>query len=143
MSEVRELLPRGRLVRRLLPEVGRGAGLAAAGRMGMVWAPVGKAGPARRIAVVEARGPRQDGVAMGLAAEPLHQGRAGRYVTAARELTVTGATLTAVLGRRTRSVSVLGGLALLAGAAATSFGSFHAGQRSVRDPCYTVVPQRR
>jgi formate-dependent nitrite reductase membrane component NrfD len=188
LSEARELLPRGSLVRRLLPGVGRGAGLgaallgapvasytsvlladtatpswyhardqlpfvfvgsaaSAAGGMGMVCAPVTKAGPARRMAVagavVELAAHARMESAMGLASQPLHQGRAGGYTKAARALTIAGAALAALLGRRTRTASVLSGLALLAGSAATRFGIFHAGQQSARDPRYTVVPQRR
>ena len=79
---------------------------------------------------------------MGLSAQPLHQGRAGRYTRAAHALTLTGATLAATLARRSRAAAITGGVALLAGSAATRFGIFHAGQQSATDPRYTVLPQR-
>jgi hypothetical protein len=40
-------------------------------------------------------------------------------------------------------VSALSGAALLAGSAVTRFGVFEAGRASVRDPKYTVGPQRQ
>jgi hypothetical protein len=49
----------------------------------------------------------------------------------------------ALLGRRNRTVSALSGAALLAGSAVTRFGVFEAGKASVRDPKYTVGPQRQ
>jgi hypothetical protein len=47
-----------------------------------------------------------------------------------------------LLGRRSRTASVISGAALMAGSALTRFGIFEAGQQSARDPRYTVVPQR-
>jgi hypothetical protein len=78
---------------------------------------------------------------MGLSAEALKQGRAGRLLQASRALAVLGAA-GAVVGRRNRAVSAVAGAALLAGSAATRFAIFEAGQESARDPKYTVVPQR-
>jgi hypothetical protein len=78
---------------------------------------------------------------MGIAAEPLHAGRAGSYLRASRALTAAGA-VGAVLGRRNRAASAVSGVALMAASACTRFGVFHAGQESARDPKYTVVPQR-
>ena len=78
---------------------------------------------------------------MGLAAETLHQGRAGRLHRASRALGVAGA-VGALIGRRSRAASALSGLALVASSAATRFAIFEAGQASARDPKYTVVPQR-
>ena len=78
---------------------------------------------------------------MGVAAEPLHAGRAGQLLRASRALTTFGAAA-AAFGGRSRIVSALGGAALLAASAATRFGVFEAGQASANDPKYTVVPQR-
>ncbi|WTI64798.1 hypothetical protein OG397_00965 [Streptomyces sp. NBC_00728] len=61
----------------------------------------------------------------------------------ARVLTLTGAATAALVGGRSRSVSVLGGFALLAGSACTRFGVFAAGIASAKDPKYIVVPQRK
>jgi hypothetical protein len=74
-------------------------------------------------------------------AEPYDQGRPGRLLRIARSLTVAGAG-SAVLGRRSRALSVAGGAALAAGSLLTRFGVFQAGLASAKDPKYTVVPQR-
>jgi hypothetical protein len=56
----------------------------------------------------------------GLVAEPYHRGKAGAYMKTGQ----------AVLGRRGRVASILGGAACLAASAATRFGIFHAGVAS-------------
>jgi hypothetical protein len=78
---------------------------------------------------------------MGLSAETLHAGTAGRLMRASRALTAAGA-LGAVLSTRGRLAAALSGAALMAGSACTRFGIFEAGQASARDPKYTIVPQR-
>jgi len=128
-----------------LPFVFVGSASAAAGGMGMLAAPLRESGPARRLAVggavLELAVVRQMEAAMGLTAEPLHTGRAGRLMRASKALTAVGAVAAAV-GRRSRTLTALSGAALLAGSACTRFGVFEAGQVSARDPKYTVVPQR-
>ncbi len=130
---------------RELPFVFAGSAAAAAGGLGLVGASLRDSGPARRLAVggavldLLAEGLREP--SMGLAAEPLHQGTAGRLMRASKVLTAAGA-VAAAAGHRSRTVSALAGLALLAGWACTRFGIFQAGQASARDPKYTVVPQR-
>jgi hypothetical protein len=79
---------------------------------------------------------------MGMVAEPLHTGKAGRLMRAAEGLTVAGALVGGLAGRRSRLAAVVGGLASLAGSACTRFGLFHAGVASAEDPKYTVQPQR-
>ena len=66
---------------------------------------------------------------MGITAEPLHEGKAGRLMRAARRLTVAGA-LGSVFAGRSRALAVASGAALLAGSACTRFGIFEAGQAS-------------
>jgi hypothetical protein len=78
---------------------------------------------------------------IGLAGEPYHQGAAGKNGKAARAFLAAGAAL-ALAGRRSRAVSAVAGLSLLAGAACTRFAVFEAGQASAKDPKYVVVPQR-
>ncbi|HEY3750652.1 MAG TPA: NrfD/PsrC family molybdoenzyme membrane anchor subunit [Pseudonocardiaceae bacterium] len=131
---------------RELPFVFVGSAACAAGGLGMIGAPVAQASPARRAALL---GATLDVVAtkrmerrMGMVAEPLHTGTPGKLMRAAEILTVTGALVGGVLGRRSRVAAVLGGAALLAGSACTRFGIFHAGVESAKDPKYTVVPQR-
>ncbi|MGH3370889.1 MAG: NrfD/PsrC family molybdoenzyme membrane anchor subunit, partial [Nocardioidaceae bacterium] len=103
------------------------------------------AGPARRMALggalVELVMEQQMERSMGITAEPLHRGGAGRLMKAAKVLTAAGA-LGTLLAGRSRAVAVVSGAALMAGSACTRFGVFEAGQASARDPKYTVVPQR-
>lgn len=128
-----------------LPFVFVGSACAAAGGAGMLLAPPDASGAARRLAVggaaVELAVSEYMQKRMGLSAEPLHTGRPGAMMTAAKALTGVGAVLS-VLGRRSRAVSGAAGVSLLAGSALTRFGIFYGGQASARDPKYTVVPQR-
>ncbi|MGH1562574.1 NrfD/PsrC family molybdoenzyme membrane anchor subunit [Mumia sp. DW29H23] len=128
-----------------LPFVFVGSAAAAAAGLGLIGAPPSETGPVRRLAAagaalelaMEARMERS----MGITAEPLHQGRAGRLMRASRVLTAAGA-VGAVLAGRSRAAAAASGLALLAGSVCTRFGIFEAGQESAKDPKYTVVPQR-
>lgn len=79
---------------------------------------------------------------MGITAEPLHTGLAGRYFTASKLCTFLGASV-AALSVRKRRLSAASGVMLLAGSLGTRLGIFEAGQASARDPRYTVVPQRQ
>jgi formate-dependent nitrite reductase membrane component NrfD len=128
-----------------LPYVFVGSAAAAAGGLGMMFAPPEQAGPARRLAaggaLVELAMEQRMQAGMGITAEPLHQGSAGRLMRASKILTAAGA-LGGLFAGRSRAAGVASGAALLAGSACTRFGIFHAGQASARDPRYTVVPQR-
>ena len=128
-----------------LPFVFVGSAAAAAGGMGMLAAPLAESGPARILAVggavADLAVSQRMENSMGITAEPMHDGLAGRYLRAAKALTA-GGTVLAVLGRRSRLVSMLSGAALLVGSVCTRFGIFHAGQQSAADPRYVVVPQR-
>jgi polysulfide reductase-like protein len=128
-----------------LPFVFAGSAMASGAAVGLIAAPVGQAGPARRMAVVgaglELYNAHHVENRMGLLSEPYHQEQAGKWLRAARTLTAAGA-LGALAGRRSRVISALSGLALLAGSASTRFGVYEAGILSAKDPKYTVVPQR-
>ena len=122
------------------------ASLAASG-LAMVTTPVAQAGPARRLAVAGVIGDlvatqimhrRMDPVA----AEPLHEGRAGTMMRLSEALAVAGGIGT-LLGGRRRGVAVASGLALAAASALTRFGVFEAGIHSAKDPRYTIEPQKR
>ena len=130
---------------RELPFVFAGSALASGAAAGLIGAPTDQAGPARRMAVagvgVELYHMHRIETGKGLLSEPYQQDGTGRKLRAARALTVAGA-LGALAGRRSRVVSVLAGLALLAGSALTRFGVFEAGVASAKDPKYTVLPQR-
>ncbi len=130
---------------RELPFVFVGSAAAASGGLAMLLAPVAETGPARAFAVAGAATElvveRRMEKSMGLSAEVLHTGTAGRLMKASKILTATGA-LGALLFGRTRLGAALSGVALLAGSACTRFGVFEAGPASVHDPKYTIVPQR-
>lgn len=122
------------------------AGLASGG-LAMLTTPVAEAGPARRLAMLGVLGDviatrvmeqRMDPVA----AEPLHEGRAGAMLRASERLAVAGGIGT-LLGGRHRVVAALSGAALLAASALTRFGVFEAGIASAKDPRYTIEPQKR
>ena len=131
---------------REMPFVFVGSACTAAGGLGVLAAPLVESGPARRAlilgAATELAATEVMSRHMGLSAEPLHHGKAGNLMTAAKALTAVGAVLGGVLGRRSRAAAVIGGVASLAGSACTRFGIFHAGVASAEDPKYTVVPQR-
>ena len=130
---------------REMPFLFAGSAAVAAGGWGMLLAPPEEAGPARHFAIggalLEAGADHVMEKSMGLAAEPLNQGKGGAYLKAGKALNAAGV-IGALAGRRNRAVSAVAGVALLAGSACTRFGIFHAGQESARDPKYTVVPQR-
>jgi len=130
---------------RELPFVFVASAAAASGGLGMIGAPTSQTGPARRLAlagaVVELLAEHRMEASMGITAEPLHADTAGTLMRASRALMVAGA-VGSLAGSRSRAVSVVSGLALIAGSACTRFGVFEAGQSSARDPKYTVVPQR-
>jgi formate-dependent nitrite reductase membrane component NrfD len=130
---------------RQLPFVFVGSAAAAAGGLAMLTTPTDQAGPARRMALggslVELVAGRQMESWMGITAEPLHHGTAGRLTRASKLLTAGGA-VGSLLGGRSRLAGVVSGAALVAGSVCTRFAVFEAGQQSARDPKYTVVPQR-
>jgi hypothetical protein len=130
---------------RELPYLFVGSAATAAGGLGLLAVPPGRAGPAARLAVLGAttelaaewRLDRR----LGPVAEPYRTGKSGALMRAGQIL-AAGGTAAALLGRRHRPISALAGAALLAGSAVTRFGVFEAGRASARDPKYTVGPQR-
>lgn len=133
--------------RRELPFLFVGSAAAAGGGFGLLAAPSSESGPARRMAVL---GAATELVAehlmerrLGMIAETLHDGVAGRRLRAAKALSLVGALGAAAIAPRGRLAASLSGVALLAGSALTRFGLFAAGVASARDPKYTVEPQRR
>jgi formate-dependent nitrite reductase membrane component NrfD len=131
---------------RELPFVFVGSAASAAGGLGMVTTPVAEAGPARRASLLggalELASLRIMESRMGLSAEPLRDGKAGRLIRAAEALTVGGMVVGGLLGGRSRLAAAAAGAMSLAGSACTRFGIFHAGVASAEDPKYTVRPQR-
>ncbi|PPJ13968.1 polysulfide reductase [Nocardia nova] len=131
---------------REMPFVFVGSAATAAGGLAVLASPAHEAGPARRALILGAATELAAGEVMsrrmGLSAEPLHQGTAGRLMNAAKALSVFGAVVGGVGGRRSRTAAIIGGAAAVAGSACTRFGIFHAGVASAEDPKYTVIPQR-
>ncbi|MFF5175720.1 NrfD/PsrC family molybdoenzyme membrane anchor subunit [Micromonospora sp. NPDC000089] len=128
-----------------LPTIFAGSALASGAGVGLLAAPTGQAGPARRMAVagaaLELWGSHSVETRLGLLSEPYRTGGPGRLLRAGRALTAAGV-VGALAGRRSRTLSGLSGAALLAASVATRFGIFYGGVASAKDPRYTVVPQR-
>jgi formate-dependent nitrite reductase membrane component NrfD len=140
-------VPAWHAAHREMPYVFAGSAASAAGGFGLLAAPLGEQGPARRLAVIgsvaelAARQLLERHLGEDLV-EPYHQGKSGRILKVAELLTAAGAA-GAALTRRTRIGSALSGVTLLAASALTRYGIFEAGMASARDPKYTVVPQRK
>ncbi len=130
---------------RELPYLFIGSAATAAGGLGLLSVTPDAARPALRLALLgaaaELTAERLLDRRLGPAAEPYRTGRSGALMRASQGLAAAGATA-ALLGRRNRAVSSLAGAALLAGSALSRFAVFEAGRASVRDPKYTVGPQR-
>lgn len=131
---------------RELPFLFAASAASAGAGLGLAAAPLVEAAPVRRLAVLGAAG---ELVAeqllerrLGIVADALHAGTAGRRLKAAKALTAAGAVGAATVARRHRLGAALSGAALLAGSALTRFGLFEGGMASARDPRYTVAPQR-
>lgn len=138
--------------RRELPFLFAGSAASAAAGWGLVVAPTGESEPARRLAIlgalVELGAERALGRRLGMIAEALEEGKAGKRMRIAKALTLAGALGAAVSGSDAvpgngrRALAIASGAALLTGSAFTRFGIFEAGMASARDPKYTVEPQR-
>jgi hypothetical protein len=133
--------------RRELPMLFAGSAASAAAGWGLVVAPVAENEPAVRMAIlgalIELGAEQALERRLGLIAETLHDGKAGRRLRLAKALTAAGGIGAGLLARRNRPAAIVAGAALLAGSAFTRFGLFEAGMVSARDPKYTVEPQRR
>jgi formate-dependent nitrite reductase membrane component NrfD len=132
--------------RRELPFVFAGSSAATAGAAAMLAVSPEDAGPARRLvligAAIEGTGMQLMERRLGFIGEPYRTGTAGRFAKAAKALSVAGAAVTALAGRR-RSGAVAGAGLVLAGGMCLRWAVYKAGFQSARDPRYTVVPQRR
>ncbi|MBO0846127.1 MAG: polysulfide reductase NrfD [Nocardioides sp.] len=131
---------------RELPFIFGGSGATAAGGLAMMFTPVDQAGPARRMAIagaaIEVVAAERLLDRLGMVGEPYRTGRPGRMMQVSRTMTAVAAGATLLVGRRSRAVSALAGASCVAASVMTRFGIFDAGIASVRDPKYTVVPQR-
>lgn len=132
--------------RRELPFVFAGSSAATAGAAAMLVVPPADAGPARRLllagAALEGASMQVMEARLGFAGEPYKQGTAGRFARAAKGLSVAGAAVTAVAGRK-RGGALAGAALVLAGGMCLRWAVYKAGFQSARDPRYTVELQRR
>ena len=133
--------------RRELPLVFASSSAASAGAMASLLTPVETAGPARRLAVGGALAEVGAAELMkrrlgSFLAEPYRMDETKGYDRLATALSVAGAAVMGLAGRRSRAASIAGGVAILAGAALERWAIYKAGFRSSRDPKYTVMPQR-
>jgi formate-dependent nitrite reductase membrane component NrfD len=133
--------------RRELPLLFAGSAASAAAGWALIVAPPAENEPAVRMALlgalVELGAEQLMERRLGMIAETLEAGKAGRRLRIAKALTAGGALGAGLLARRSRPAAIAAGVALLAGSAFTRFGLFEAGMASARDPKYTVEPQRR
>jgi hypothetical protein len=131
---------------RELPFLFAGSAATAGSGFALLAAPREENGPARSTALlggaVELCAEQLLERRLGIVAETLHEGIAGRRLKAAKALTVAGSIGAATVARRSRVGAALSGACLIAGSALTRFGLFAAGMRSAEDPRYTVQPQR-
>lgn len=101
-------------------------------------------GPAQRLALVGAAVEAGAELAIerrtDLAAEPYHQGDAGRLLRYARLCTATGAAA-ALVARRSRVAAVASAALLTAGGVTSKVAVLRAGVESARDPKYVVQTQ--
>jgi hypothetical protein len=130
---------------RELPYLFVGSAATAAGGLGLLAVAPERARPAARLATLgaaaELTAERLLHRRLGPAGRPYRTGRAGALMRTGQVLATTG-TAAALLGRRSRALSALAGVALLASSAVTRFGVFEGGRISARDPEYTIGPQR-
>jgi formate-dependent nitrite reductase membrane component NrfD len=131
---------------RELPFLFVGSAASAGTGLALVAAPVAETVPVRRLAIagalVELVAEQLMERRLGMVAETLETGRAGRKLKLAKALTVAGAVGAGLLAGRSRGGAVAAGAALIGGSLCTRLGIFEAGMASAEDPKYTVVPQR-
>jgi hypothetical protein len=139
-------VPAWREAHRQLPFVFTGSAAASGGGLGMIFAPLVEAGPARRLgaigAVAEVVFSRLIDRRLGFVGQAYTTGRPHQLRKWSEYLTLAGAAGAISLARRSRVAAGASGLALLAGSALQRFGVFNAGVESTKDPKYVVVPQR-
>lgn len=132
--------------RRGLANVFASSATLAAGGAAMVTTSIDEAGPARTLALLGVAGDLASIPAMKksmhpLEAEPLEEGAPGTKLRWAERLAIAGGIGT-LFARRSRTMAVASGLALLSASALVRFAVLEAGHESVKDPRRVVEPQR-
>jgi hypothetical protein len=134
--------------RRELPFVFAGGAAMSAGGAALLFAPAAESEPARRLALLgvalEAGSMELSKARMGKTAEPYKTGAANRFEHAAMAGAAGGAAaLIAGRSLRSRLLTRLGAVSIIAGALCTRWMVFRAGFQSADDPAYTVELQRK
>jgi hypothetical protein len=129
-----------------LPFLFASSAIAAAGAVGVAFAPLEESASARCLMITGALAMVGVGAIMDrrlgpLLAEPYHQGRAGKLHIATNRLALAGAVL-GLFGRRSRTVSTFAAACVAAAGMCERFTVLAAGKQSALDPKYTVEPQR-
>lgn len=128
-----------------LPYVFAGSALTSAAGAALLCAPAADHGPPTRMGllgvVLELAALRRIERRLGLVGEPYVTGRPGRLLTLSKALSVAGAGLSLLSGRR--AAPLLAGGSYLAAGLCTRFGVFAAGITSSQDPAFVVTPQRQ
>lgn len=132
--------------RTTMPALFAATSASSAGGWGLLFAPAGSDGSARRLAMIggpaglyalqrlhEELGPRQR--------RAYETGEAAAFSKTARALNVAG-TVAAVFAKNSTALARVAGALLLAGGLTERFGVFHAGRNSAKDPAYTIEAQR-
>jgi hypothetical protein len=130
---------------RELPFVFASSAAASAGAAACLLTPAGDAGPARRLAIGAVAAELAAATVMerrlGELVEPYRLKPARRFARLGKGLSLAGALLLGLSGRRRLPAAVGSGL-LLAGSACQRHAVVHAGRLSALDPKYVVKPQR-
>jgi DMSO reductase anchor subunit len=130
---------------RELPFVFVGSAASAAAGAALIGSPPAEAGPARRLAVaavaLETYAVTRLESAPQIERRSYRSGRPATLLKLAKVLGGTGA-VGAILGRRSRALSVLAGASLLMASLLTRLGVYEAGVASSRDPEETIAGQR-
>jgi len=129
-----------------MPFVFAGSALSGSAGLALMLAPCAQSAPAQRLAflgaALELSASQRLEHRLGIVGEPYRKHPSGRKMKLAKAMTLGGVVASTLLARRSRSMAVLSGAALLAASALTRFAIFEAGVASAEDPSYTVVPQR-
>jgi len=129
-----------------MPFVFAGSALSGSAGLALALTPCAESRPARRLAflgaALELAASQRLEQRLGVVGEPYKKLPSGRKMKLAKALTLGGVAASTLFGRRSRTMAIASGAALVAASALTRFAIFEAGVASAEDPAYTVTPQR-
>ena len=130
-----------------MPFVFAGSALSGSAGLALMLTPRVESGPARRLAAfgaaLELAASHRLEHRVGVVGEPYRSHPSGRKLKLAKALTLGGVAASTLFARRSRTMAIASGAALIAASALTRFAIFEAGVVSAEDPAYTVTPQRQ